>query len=155
MDTALQLPHDMQPQAAHRPSRRFSPHVTAILRRIRSRFHEPLTLKEIARDLGRQAEYLGWLFRHETGRTFHQRLTTQRLRRAARHIRAGEKIDAIVLLVGYRSKKNFYEQFRRLFAMTPGEYRQRLQRGERPRLRSAHDREEAPDAYALAASSRG
>lgn len=108
----------------------FSAHVREILRRIRHGREEPLTLKQIAADLDRQAEYLGWLFRHETGRTFHQQLTIMRLRSAARLIRGGEKIDAVVLLTGYRSKKNFYEQFRRLFGMTPGEYRERLRRGD-------------------------
>jgi hypothetical protein len=31
-----------------------------------------------------------------------------------------------VLLVEYRSKKNVYEQFRRRFGSTPGEYRKRV-----------------------------
>jgi AraC-like DNA-binding protein len=82
-----------------------------------------LTLKEISHDVSRQPEYLGWLFHRETGQTFHARLTTLRLRRAAQLIRRGEKIEAVVLLVGYRSKRSFYEHFRRLFHMTPGEYR--------------------------------
>jgi transcriptional regulator GlxA family with amidase domain len=98
---------------------------------MRSRLTEPLTLRDIARDLDRQAEYLGWLFHHETGTTFRARLTSMRLRLAARLIRAGEKIEAVALLVGYRSKKNFYEQFRRRFGITPGEYRNRF-RGGRP-----------------------
>lgn len=82
-----------------------------------------LTLKEISRDISRRPEYLGWLFHCETGQAFHARLTTLRLRRASRLIRRGEKIEAVALLVGYRSKRSFYEQFRRLYHMTPGQYR--------------------------------
>lgn len=111
------------------PLHPLSPQVRAILRCIRRRADETLTLRAIARDQGRQPEYLGWLFRHETGTTFHERLTTIRMRRAARLIRAGEKIDVVVHRVGYRSKKNFYDRFRRHFGMTAGEYRDRVHAG--------------------------
>lgn len=97
--------------------------VREVLRRMHRSLDGRLTLKEISHDVSRQPEYLGWLFHRETGRTFHARLTTLRLRRAAQLIRRGEKIEAVVLLVGYRSKRSFYEHFRRLFDMTPGEYR--------------------------------
>lgn len=102
-----------------------SPLVSEVVRRIRHEFAGPLTLKNVAASLGRQTEYLGTLFRQQAGVTFHQRLTTVRMRQAARLIRAGEKIEAVVLLVGYRSKKNFYAHFRRRFGMTPGAYRDR------------------------------
>ena len=45
-------------------------------------------------------------------------------------IKDGMKIDAVALTVGYRSKKNFYRQFRRRFATTPFEYRQRFARAD-------------------------
>ena len=38
-------------------------------------------------------------------------------------IRAGEKIEAISLLVGYRSKKNFYRHFKEQLGVTPTAYR--------------------------------
>jgi transcriptional regulator GlxA family with amidase domain len=38
-------------------------------------------------------------------------------------IRAGVKIEAVALFVGYRSKKNFYRRFRRHFATTPLQFR--------------------------------
>jgi AraC-like DNA-binding protein len=37
-------------------------------------------------------------------------------------IREGVKIEAVAHQVGYRSKKNFYRQFKRRFAMTPFAY---------------------------------
>jgi transcriptional regulator GlxA family with amidase domain len=117
--------------AAAGASHHLSPHVVVLLRCIRQRASEPLTLSQFAHALGRQAEYLGWLFRHETGTTFHERLTTMRLRRAAWLIRRGERIERVAWLVGYRSKKNFYAQFQRRFGMTPGEYRHRIREGHR------------------------
>jgi transcriptional regulator GlxA family with amidase domain len=121
--------HPAHPAVVAGTSLHLSPPVRVLLRCIRRRTAEPLTLREIATALGRHAEYLGWLFRHETGTTFRDRLATMRLRRAARLIRTGEKIDAVTLLVGYRSKKNFYHQFRRRFGVTPGQYRQRIRTG--------------------------
>jgi AraC-like DNA-binding protein len=46
-----------------------------------------------------------------------------RVERASRAIRAGEKVEAVALEVGYRSKKNFFRQFRRRFGTTPAKYR--------------------------------
>jgi two-component system response regulator YesN len=131
------VPH---PAAAASLSHSLSPPVRVLLRCIRRRTAEPLTLREIATAVGRQAEYLGWLFRHETGTTFHERLTTIRLRRAARLIRTGEKIEAVTLLVGYRSKKNFYHQFRQRFGVTPGEYRERIRTARATRSSTAMTR---------------
>ena len=49
----------------------------------------------------------------------HEWLTGVRLDHALALIREGVKIEAVALLVGYRSKKNFYRQFKRRFGMTP------------------------------------
>jgi transcriptional regulator GlxA family with amidase domain len=46
-----------------------------------------------------------------------------RLDRASALIREGVKVEAVSLLVGYRSKKNFYRQFKRRFGTTPFEHR--------------------------------
>jgi transcriptional regulator GlxA family with amidase domain len=46
-----------------------------------------------------------------------------RVERASRAIRAHEKVEAVALEVGYRSKKNFFRQFRRRFGTTPAKYR--------------------------------
>jgi len=38
-------------------------------------------------------------------------------------IRQGEKIEAVSLLVGYRSKKNFYQHFKQQIGVTPIVYK--------------------------------
>jgi two-component system, response regulator YesN len=97
-------------------------HVRRILDFIEQSYSQPVTLRMLAGTLDRQASYLGALFRRETGLSVRQFLTRVRLDRASTLIREGVKIEAVALLVGYRSKKNFYRQFKRRFAMTPFAY---------------------------------
>jgi two-component system, response regulator YesN len=97
-------------------------HVNRILELIEESYAQPVTLRRLATELDRQASYLGALFRRETGVSVRQWLTRVRLDRASTLIREGVKIEAVAMLVGYRSKKNFYRQFKRRFAMTPVAY---------------------------------
>ncbi len=98
-------------------------HVRQMLALIDERSAEPLSLATFARSLNRQAGYLGRLFRQEIGVGMREYLARLRLDRAAGLIRDGVKVEAVSLEVGYRSKKNFYRQFRRRFGTTPGLYR--------------------------------
>jgi PAS domain S-box-containing protein len=82
-----------------------------------------VTLQRLSATIGRQPAYLGRLFRQEVGSSMREYLTRVRLERAADLIRAGVKIEAVALIVGYRSKKNFYEQFKRRYGATPAPYR--------------------------------
>jgi AraC-like DNA-binding protein len=102
---------------------RVSPLVARMLSLIEERHAEPLTLDVLAVALGRSKRYLATLFRDETGQTVHGFLTQVRVFRAASLIRAGEKIGATSLLVGYRSKKNFYRHFKEQLGVTPTSYR--------------------------------
>ena len=97
-------------------------HVQTMIDVIERSYQQPITLHTLAAMLNRQSAYLGHLFRKETGMTVRQRLTSVRLERAAALIREGVKIEAVATVVGYRSKKNFYRQFRRHFATTPSAY---------------------------------
>jgi len=106
-----------------RPQDVESPLVAQMLSLIEVRYAEPLTLDVLAAAFGRSKRYLATLFRHQTGQTIHGFLTQVRVYHAASLIRAGEKIEAISLLVGYRSKKNFYRHFKRHLGVTPTAYR--------------------------------
>jgi two-component system response regulator YesN len=90
---------------------------------IDKQYTERITLDSLGVTLNRQAAYLGQIFRREVGMTVHQWVTRVRLQHAAALIRKGVKIEAVSLRVGYRSKKNFYRQFRRHFSMTPHRFR--------------------------------
>lgn len=98
-------------------------HVRRILDRIEESYSEPITLRSLAAELHRQSAYLGGMFRRTVGMSVHQWLTAVRLDRASALIREGVKVEAVSLLVGYRSKKNFYRQFKRRFGTTPCEHR--------------------------------
>lgn len=97
-------------------------HVSRMLDVIETSYAERITLNSLASMLNRQSAYLGQLFRREVGMTVRQWVTRVRLDHATVLIRDGVKIEAVALIVGYRSKKNFYRQFRRRFATTPFEY---------------------------------
>ena len=90
------------------------------------RYAERLTLADVAAAVGRSKRHLAALFRQELAMTLHDYLTRVRLRRAVELIREGKKIEAVSLLVGYRSKKNFYRHFKALTGMTPMAYRAAL-----------------------------
>jgi AraC-like DNA-binding protein len=92
-------------------------------REIDLRYAEALTLRTLSAELGRQPAYLGRLFRQQVGATVRDYLTEVRLTHAARLIRDGVKIEAVALNVGYRSKKNFYQQFKKKYGVTPVSYR--------------------------------
>jgi YesN/AraC family two-component response regulator len=113
--------------AAAEPARPRQPaaqeHVRRMLDRIEQSYSEPITLRSLAAELHRQSAYLGGMFRREVGMSVHQWLTTVRLERASVLIREGIKVEAVSLLVGYRSKKNFYRQFKRRFGTTPFAHR--------------------------------
>jgi len=90
---------------------------------INARSEEPLRLRGLAQALGCVEEGLGKLFRQHAGMTVRAYLAQCRMMRAADSVGVGDKIEAVALQCGYRSKKNFYKQFRRHFGTTPGNYR--------------------------------
>lgn len=98
-------------------------HVMKMLDVIEQSYAERITLHTLSGALNRQSAYLGQLFRKEVGLTVRQCVTRARLEHAATLIKQGVKIEAVSLIVGYRSKTNFYRQFRRQFASTPLQYR--------------------------------
>ena len=97
--------------------------VRRMLDAIDGQYAEAITLRTVSAHLGRQPAYLGRLFHQEVGLTFREYLTRVRLERATGLIQEGVKIEAIALSVGYRSKKNFYQQFKRHYGTTPLPYR--------------------------------
>ena len=104
--------------------------VKRIAELIEEHYRDPLTLKSLAAAVGRHDHALAAMFRRERGMTVREYLTRVRIRRATDLIDAGEKIEAVTLLVGYRSKKNLYRHFKAQMGMTPGTYK--TGRGDRP-----------------------
>src|SRR3989454_5263160 len=109
-----------------------SPIVKRSKRIVDERYSDPLTLARLASTVGRSKRQLASVFRQELAMTVHEYLTRVRLHRALELIRRGEKIEAVSLLVGYRSKKNFYRHFKARVGGTPLAYRAPLFRIQRP-----------------------
>jgi AraC-like DNA-binding protein len=97
--------------------------VMRAMRFIENYYGQPITVARIAANVGRSSKHLGTLFRQHAGTTVHEYLVRVRLRHALDLIRHGEKIEAVSLLVGYRSKKNFYRHFKSHMGSTPGAYK--------------------------------
>jgi transcriptional regulator GlxA family with amidase domain len=110
-----------------------SPEVTRALDHLERHYERPLRLVDLALVAGCSRERLVRAFRRETGSTVHAHLVRLRLTRAARDVGAGDKIEAVMLGVGYRGKRNFYRQFKARFGTTPGGYRAALRRRVRDR----------------------
>jgi AraC-like DNA-binding protein len=114
------------------PHALLSPIVRRAKRIIDERFADPLTLDCLAAAVGRSKRQLASVFRQELAMTAHEYLTRVRLRRALDLIRNEEKIEAVSLLVGYRSKKNLYHHFKTRVGLTPIAYRAALFGIDRP-----------------------
>jgi two-component system, response regulator YesN len=97
--------------------------VERIVDTIRGHYAEAITLRHLGRSIGRHPNYIGNVFRQEMGITVRTYLTRTRLECAAGLIARGEKIEAVGLCVGYKSKNHFYRQFKRHYGVTPAEYR--------------------------------
>jgi YesN/AraC family two-component response regulator len=97
--------------------------VQQMIEQIENGYAGVVTLRQMASAFGRHRAYLGQVFHRHVGSTARQYLTRIRLQHAAELVRDGVKIEAVALIVGYRSKKNFYRQFKRHYGMTPMRYR--------------------------------
>ena len=111
--------------------------VIRAMRFIEDHYGQPITVARIATAVGRSPKHLSTLFRQHAGTTVHEYLVRVRLRHAMRLICSGEKIEAVSLLVGYRSKKNFYRHFRSHMGSTPSTYRTglKIERTKQSRIR--------------------
>ena len=104
-------------ERAHPPS-----HAESAARIIEDHFDQPLHVEALASSVGTSRSQLVAAFRARYGvapREFQRML---RLAEALTHLR-GEKIEALALRVGYKSRKNFYSAFRKATGLTPAEFR--------------------------------
>ena len=84
-----------------------------------------ITLKTVGAALRANPARLGRRFHDKVGVSVHSYVTRVRLEHAAQLIASNIKVEAVALIVGYRSKKNFYRQFARHFGVTPETFRRR------------------------------
>lgn len=92
---------------------------------IRTRFSQNLTLEDVARQVYLSPFYLSHLFREELGITFIEYLTRVRMEEARKLLRGGgETIANVAARVGYEDASYFSKVFRKMYGVTPRQYRQ-------------------------------
>lgn len=101
--------------------------VQLTLRTIFEDLSVPMNLKTIAAELNVNPNYLGQLFRAETGESFTGYLNRVRLREAKRLLsESSAQIQTIARQVGFTDKGYFTRVFRESEGLTPSEYRKKL-----------------------------
>ena len=89
-----------------------------------ARYREPLGVAELARAAHLSPAHFSREFRRAFGATPHQYLLTRRLERAAALLRnTDHRVAEICLEVGLHSVGSFTTSFRRVYGMSPTEYR--------------------------------
>jgi AraC-like DNA-binding protein len=92
-----------------------------------ARFAEPLSLSELAREVGVSPAYLSRAFRAATGQTLHTFREELRLRRSLDLLPDSRRdFTRVALDLGYSSHSHFSSRFRRYFGITPIEFVQRV-----------------------------
>lgn len=100
--------------------------IREIMQMMKDKMSENFTLKDIAQQFSFSPNYLGYLFKEETGKTFSEVLIQLRMEQAGKLLKDPKcKIYEIASQVGYRYLPYFSRQFKEAYGMTPMEYRKR------------------------------
>ncbi|SDT16821.1 Helix-turn-helix domain-containing protein [Paenibacillaceae bacterium GAS479] len=98
--------------------------ISELLDYVDSHLHEHITLKLTADAFSFSPNYLGSLFKEETGKNFSEHLIEQRMRRAGELLLGTRlRVYEIADRIGYRYMPYFSRQFKETFGVTPNEYR--------------------------------
>jgi AraC-like DNA-binding protein len=89
-----------------------------------ARYHDPLTVDDLARAAGLSRAHFSREYRRVFGESPHAYLLTRRLERAASLLRTTDRsVAAICFAVGLRSVGSFTTSFVRAYGVTPTAYR--------------------------------
>ncbi|XKK64402.1 AraC family transcriptional regulator [Streptomyces sp. ARC32] len=114
-------------QALHHPG------ISKALTAIHGSYRTPWTVESLAREAGLSRSVFAQLFRELVGQPPMRHLTLRRLQEARRQLaETSVPLQEIARLIGYGSQVGFHLAFRKEYAMTPGEYRNRNRTGPAP-----------------------
>lgn len=100
--------------------------VEEIIEALRERLHENITLRDIANRFSFSPNYLGVLFKEETGYNFSDYVIKLRMERARDLLVSTKlKIYEVAYQTGYQYLPYFSRQFKEMYGMTPLEYRRK------------------------------
>lgn len=91
---------------------------------MKARTHETITLRDLAEQFSLSPNYLGVIFKEETGKNFSEYFIQLRMEKSCELLKATNlKIYEIADQVGYNHLPYFSRQFKETYSMTPLEYR--------------------------------
>ncbi|WP_372663444.1 response regulator [Cohnella sp.] len=100
--------------------------VKDIMESVRDRLHENISLRDVASRFSFSPNYLGHLFRGETGQNFSDYIIALRMEKAQEMLRNSNlKIYEVANQVGYRYLPYFSRHFKEITGMAPLEYRRK------------------------------
>ena len=105
-------------------SDQYSPHVKSAVRFIASDYKNvALSVERIAGRVGMNADWLGTIFKRDTGYSIREYLNIYRIKKSKELIDEGFKIQEVYKEVGYMTYQYFGKVFRKITGLTPVEYR--------------------------------
>jgi len=100
------------------------PLLTQVFELIDARYAEPISLADVASTVGRSSPYLTTFVRRLTGRTVVEWIIERRMAEARRLLlQTDANLSTICRQIGYRDTNGFIRLFRRIYGMTPGDWR--------------------------------
>lgn len=104
----------------------YSENVQNVLEIIGKNYQEELTLKRVSDELHLNVVYLGQLFKKELKQSFSQYLNQFRMEKGKNLLLHSEKnINEIAFEIGYNNSNYFSKMFKKMYDITPKEYRER------------------------------
>ena len=101
--------------------------IDEIMHYVKEQIDKEITLKKTADHFGFNANYLGQLFKQETGQHFSNFIIEQRFNKACELLRDPTlKVYEIAERIGYKNIVYFNRLFKQSAGMSPGDYRKRL-----------------------------
>jgi two-component system, response regulator YesN len=92
---------------------------------IREHLDHNLSLQEVARFVHLNPNHFSEVFKKETGQSYIEFVTQERIRKAASILQTTQlKVSEVARMVGYEDFKYFSQQFKKHTGLTPSEYRQ-------------------------------
>lgn len=120
--------YEISEKLHHKNNTNDSQFIRNVMKTIKDRMRENITIKDIAQQFSFSPSYFGFLIREKSGYTFNELLVQLRMEKACELLKIpGMKIYEISDKVGYRHLPYFSRQFKEKFGMTPLEYRKKVQ----------------------------
>lgn len=101
--------------------------VEKALRYMNEHYSRDLSLQEVAEQVSLNATYFSLLFKEEVGISYIKHLTKIRLEHAKALLSEGARVNEVSEKVGYHNYRHFTEMFKKIYGITPGQYRESME----------------------------